>query len=239
MPGRPGNSVSEDRGRGPVMTIGLDPRTKLGLAVLFSVLVIASHRPQWLLAELALLLVLILGVGEGRRYLGWLRLVAVMSASWFFISVLAFDFSVAVTATLRLVTLASTFFLLFRTTPPEDLGNALVHAGLPYAFAFVLSASLQFVPVLSRKAQHILDAQRSRGIPLEPGLAALRHYPALFAPLLIQAFQLADELAEAMESRGFGTAHRTFYLPYRMRWHDYGVLLVAVASLVVVGYWGR
>ena len=29
--------------------------------------------------------------------------------------------------------------------------------------------------------------------PGEPGLRALRHYPALMAPLLVQAFQLADE----------------------------------------------
>jgi len=220
------------------MTLHLDPRTKLGLTALYALLIIASGAPSWLLAELGLLVLAILAVGEGRQYLSWLRLVAVMTAAWFLISLLAFDLFVAVTAGLRLVALTSTFFLFFRTTAPEDLGNALVQAGLPYVFAFVLTTSLQFVPVISRKAQHIFDAQRSRGIPLEPGLGALRHYPALMAPLLIQAFQLADELAEAMESRGFGSPHRTFATAYRLQCQDYGLLLLAVVSLVAVGYWG-
>jgi energy-coupling factor transport system permease protein len=218
------------------MTLNLDPRTKLGLTVLYAALIIASGRPERLLIELGLLILAILVVGEGRQYLRWLRLVTVMTAAWFAISALAFDPLTAVTASLRLVALTSAFFLFSRTTAPEDLGNALVRAGLPYAFAFVLSAALQFVPVISRKARNIVDAQRSRGIPLEPGLAALRHYPALLAPLLIQAFQLADELAEAMEARGFGRPGRTFMQDYRLRAADWMALTgaaVAVAAVIL------
>ena len=219
------------------MKANLDPRTKLLLAVLYAALTIASHRLDWLLAELLLLGGLILVVGEGRAYLRWLSLVAVMSLSWFAIAWWAFDLFTAVTASLRLVALTSTFFLFFRTTAPEDLGNALVKSGLPYEFAFVLSTSVQFVPVIGRKAQNIVDAQRSRGIPLEPGLSALRHYPALLAPLLIQAFQLADELAEAMEARGFGRPGRTFFRDYRLRWLDWlllvGTLIVFIGIIII------
>lgn len=219
------------------MSLNLDPRTKLVLTILYAVLVITSYRLEWLLAELGLLWLLILIVAEGRNYLRWLRLVAVMAISWFAIAWWAFDLSTAVTTSLRLVTLTSIFFLFFRTTAPEDLGNALVKVGLPYTFAFVLSTSLQFVPVISRKAQNVVDAQRSRGIPLEPGLPALRHYPALLAPLLIQAFQLADELAEAMEARGFGRPGRTFWRDYRLRALDWLVLaggLIALALIIAI-----
>jgi energy-coupling factor transport system permease protein len=216
------------------MTFRLDPRTRLGLTVLYAILIVTTHQPALLLAELGLLLLIILAVGEGRQYLRWLRLVAVMAASWFIISLWAFDLPTAVTASLRLVALTSAFFLFFRTTAPEDLGSALVKTGLPYEVAFVLGTSLQFVPVISRKAQNIFDAQRSRGIPLEPGLAALRHYPALMAPLLIQAFQLADELAEAMESRGFGRPGRTFMRDYRLRAVDWLALLGATAALIII-----
>lgn len=216
------------------MTLDLDPRTRLGLTVLYGVLIVVSKQPVRLLAELGLLLLVILAVGEGQQYLRWLRLVAVMAATWFAISLWAFDLLTAVTASLRLVALASAFFLFFRITPPEDLGNALVKVGLPYEVAFVLSVSLQFVPVISRKARNIFDAQRSRGIPLEPGLAALRHYPALMAPLLVQAFQLADELAEAMESRGFGRSGRTFVRDYRLRTVDWLTLAGATVTLLIV-----
>jgi energy-coupling factor transport system permease protein len=216
------------------MSLNLDPRTKLVLTGLYVVLVTTSHRLEWLLAELGLLWLLILIVAEGRNYLRWLRLVAVMTISWFAIAWWAFDLPTAVMTSLRLLMLTSIFFLFFRTTAPEDLGNALVKVGLPYTFAFVLSTSLQFVPVISRKAQNVVDAQRSRGIPLEPGLPALRHYPALLAPLLIQAFQLADELAEAMETRGFGRPGRTFWRDYRLRALDWLVLAGAAIALAVI-----
>jgi energy-coupling factor transport system permease protein len=216
------------------MSLNLDPRTKLVLTGLYTVLVITSHRLEWLLAELGLLWLLVLIVAEGHNYLRWLRLVAVMTISWFAIAWWAFDLPTAVMTSLRLLTLTSIFFVFFRTTAPEDLGNALVKVGLPYTFAFVLSTSLQFVPVIGRKAQNVVDAQRSRGIPLEPGLPALRHYPALLAPLLIQAFQLADELAEAMEARGFGRLGRTFWRDYRLRTLDWLILAGATIALAII-----
>ena len=49
-------------------------------------------------------------------------------------------------------------------------------------------------------------------------------------PLLIQAFKLADELAEAMEARGFGAPDRTFRHEPVLR----GVDWVVVASSAVV-----
>ncbi len=220
--------------RRPKAILNLDPRTALIVTVLYAVVVVTSDKPAWLLAELTLLLLAVIITGEGRPYLNWLRLVALMAVTWFVISLWSFGLSIAVINSLRLVTLTSVFFLFFRRTPPEDLGNALVKAGLPYPVAFVLSASLQFVPVISRKIQNIVDAQRARGIPLEPGRAALRHYPALMAPLLVQAFQMADELAEAMESRGFGRPGRTFMRDYRLRVADWLVLIGAVLLMAVV-----
>jgi energy-coupling factor transport system permease protein len=216
------------------VTLDLDPRIKLALAVLYAAAIVISDGSAWLLAGLGLLVVLVLLAGQGRAYLRWLRLVGVMAVAWFALSLWTLDLAAAGRAALRLVTLATDFFLLFRTTSPYDLGNALVKAGLSYEVAFVFSTSLQFVPVIQRKAQNVFDAQRARGIPLEPGLAALRYYPALMAPLLVQSFELADQLAEAMESRGFGRKGRTFARAYRLRARDWLILVGAVAGLVAL-----
>ncbi len=216
------------------MIANLDPRTKLLLTVLYSALIVRSDRLDWLAIELGVLVLLILGAREGRTYVGWLRLAGLMTGTWFAIAWLSFDLGTAITASLRLLALTTAFFVFFRTTTPEDLGNALVQTGLPYAFAFILSTSLQFVPVMTRKARNIFDAQRARGIPLEPGLPALRHYPALLVPLLIQAFQMADELAEAMEARGFSRPGRTFVQTYRLTARDWLALGGASLALAVV-----
>jgi energy-coupling factor transport system permease protein len=50
--------------------------------------------------------------------------------------------------------------------------------------------------------------------------------------LLIQAFKLADELAEAMEARGFGSPGRRFRHEPRFRWMDW---MVAGISIVTLG----
>ncbi len=211
----------------------LDPRTKLILTLLSAVLVILSTRWYGSAITLGLLGLIIVHIRAGHDYGRWLRLVFPMTAFWFALVWWSTDHMTAIMAGLRLLALASVFFVFFQTTAPEDLGNVLVKAGLPYACAFVVSAALQFVPVLSRKAQHIIDAQRARGIPLEPGFAALRYYPALLAPLLIQSFQLADDLAEAMEARGFGRAGRTFWRDYCLRRRDW--LALALAGVICVG----
>lgn len=209
----------------------LDPRTKLIMAIFFTVLVVASRKLSWLLPEWAMLITLVIVIGKGKAYARWLRLTLPMALFFGAVTWWTTDWKTGLMAALSLLNLVSVFFVFFSTTSPEDLGNSLVKIGLPYAVAFVFSTSLQFVPVIGRKAVNVLDAQRSRGIPLEPGWSALRHYPAFLGPLLIQAFQLAEELAAAMEARGFGRLGRTFYKDYRMRSADW---LTIVASLLLL-----
>ncbi|HDI61269.1 MAG TPA: energy-coupling factor transporter transmembrane protein EcfT [Desulfobacteraceae bacterium] len=215
----------------------LDPRSRLALACGAAGAVAASGTPWALIGEYLVLLILIGSWRRGRSYLRWLRLVVPMALffgalSWWAAGALAQGGAAA----LKLLGLTTVFFLFFEATTPEDLGNSLVAAGLPFSAAFVFSAALQFVPVIGRKARCVIEAQRCRGIALEPAWAALRHWPAFLAPLLIQAFTLADELAEAMEARGFSRPGRTFYRDYRMQPKDW-LAVAAGAGLWLAAIW--
>ncbi len=211
-----------------------DPRSKLVLTVLAIVAVITLHSAIELGAAYAVIVLSILGIGTGRTYLRWLRILSVMVLVWFAIVWLTADTVTAITAALRLLGLTSVFFLFFAVTRPEELADALVQSGMPYSAGFVVRAALQFVPVVSHNTGAVYDAQRARGIPLDRGIRALRHYPALFAPLLVQSFRLADHLAEAMESRGFGRSGRTLRHSYRLRLRDWAVMLAAVGGLALL-----
>jgi energy-coupling factor transport system permease protein len=169
----------------------------------------------------------------GRPLLQYLKGMGFAVLTFFAIAWIAFDLPTGVVSALRLLSLGMVFFLFFKTTSPETLSNGLIRMGIPYSFAFVLSTSMQFVHVLMRRAASIRDAQRSRGLPLESVIGWLRHFPALAGPLLIQAFKLADELAEAMEARGFGAPGRRFRYEPRFRWMDWVVVGVSVVVLVV------
>ena len=216
-----------------------DPRTKLIFSMFYAVLVVASRRTAGLTLEWGALILLIVLMAQGKAYLRWLRLVVPMSLFFGAVTWWSINLESGTVAALKLLVLTTVFFTFFSTTLPEDLGNALVEWGLPYTVAFVLSTSLQFVQVISRKAKNVLDAQRTRGIPVEPGWSALRHYPAFLVPLLIQAFQLAEELAESMESRGFGRPGRTFLKDYRLGIQDWLALGVGFLILTALCLWQR
>ena len=213
----------------------LDPRTQLDAGGLWGRLGrdkrLVSSR---LLSGWGVLVLIVALMGGLKAYARWLLMVAPMALFFGAVTWWSADRQTGVMAALTLLVLVSVFFAFFHVCAPEDLGNALVKIGLPYAVAFIFSTSLQFVPVIGRKAKSVLDAQRSRGIPLEPGWKALRHYPAFLGPLLIQAFRLAEELAEAMEARGFGCNGRTFLKDYCLKLFDWFVL---GAGLVLLAAW--
>ena len=211
----------------------LDPRTKLLLSIFFMALIVASHQMIWRIAEFTILLLFIATIGQAKKYAKWLLLILPMAVFFGAITWWSADKESAGMAFFGLLTITSVFFTFFITTTPEDLGNALVKSGMPYYIAFIFSASLQFVPILTRKAKNIFDTQRVRGIPLDSKWSALRHYPAFLGPLLIQSFRLAEELAEAMEVRGFSRTHRTFLKEYRMCLIDWIVL--SLGALILLG----
>ncbi len=215
-----GSGTGSESDAGAEKTL-LDPRALLALTLCFAAAVVGAAGIVPLSIQLAGLLALILAIGQGEAYGRWLRLALPMALFFGGVTAWAGGAAAGFGAGLKLFTLTTLFFAFFALTAPEDLGNALVRAGLPYAAAFVMAASMQFVPVMGRKAAGVMAAQRARGIPLEPGWRALRHYAAFLTPLMLQSFQLADELAEAMAARGFGRPGRTFYKEYRLRVRDW------------------
>ena len=209
----------------------LDPRSKLVAALAATILSMVIRQWTCLVGLLLFLMATVLWLRLGRLWLNLIKGLVFAVLSFFVIAWAAFDLTTGLLAGIRLLVIATVFFLFFQTTAPDDLSNALVKTGIPYPFAFVLTASMQFVPVLARRAANIRDAQRARGIPLEGTLGLIRHLPALSGPLLIQAFKLADELAEAMEARGFGAQGRKFRREPRFRWVDWFVTAVSAAVL--------
>jgi energy-coupling factor transport system permease protein len=201
-----------------------------------AILLMIFHRWTSLAASLGILMAMVLLLRLALPWLNFFKRLGFAVLTFLIIAWLAFDLLIAVVSALRLLTIGTAFFLFFQTTPPEALSNALLKMGVPYPFAFVLSASLQFVPVLIRRLGNIRDAQRARGIPIEGGLSLLIHLPALAGPLLIQAFKFADELAEAMEARGFGIPGRRFRHEPRFRWKDWMVVIIS-AAVLVLAFW--
>ena len=217
-----------------MIRLSLDPRSKLIALLAATCILMTFHGWLELAIGLGILLIVTLLLRLGPAWSGLLKGLGFAALTFFIIAGVAFDLVTAIVAALRLLTIGTAFFLFFQTTKPEALSNALIKMGAPYPFVFVFTASMQFVHVLMRRVISIRDAQRARGIPVEGGLRAFRYFPALAGPLLIQAFQLADELAEAMEARGFGAPRRRFRYEPALTLLDWAIIILSVVAAVIV-----
>ncbi len=144
--------------------------------------------------------------------------------------------------TIRLLLMVMITTLLTATTKPLELtlGIEVLLApfkkiGLPaHEIAMMISIALRFIPTLIEETDRIMKAQASRGVDLDEGSIKekIMAILSLIVPLFVSAFQKADDLANAMESRGYAPgAQRTRYKV--LKWATRDTALVSGAFLVV------
>ena len=217
----------------------LDPRTQLVLGAMGIAAILMTGKILPLGAALGLLCAGLFLFKMAGPWIRSLKMLLPLVALVFIISIISFDVDTALMLSLRLLNLLTLSFLFFHGMDPEELGQSLRQMGVPYEFCFILTTSLRYVPFMGTRIRRIVDAQRSRGIDLRPRIRNVPHFVALLMPLLVQSFVLAEQLAMAMESRGFARAGRTLRREYRISLGEYGGMGVALGLLVVYGVWGR
>jgi energy-coupling factor transport system permease protein len=127
------------------------------------------------------------------------------------------------------------------STKPLDLTYGLEYFMSPlkvikfpaHEIAMTISIALRFIPTLLEETERIMKAQASRGVDLAEGKLKekIMAIIALIVPLFISAFQRSEELANAMESRGYHpSAIRTRYRQLHFKFLD----AVALAGVVVL-----
>lgn len=127
--------------------------------------------------------------------------------------------------------------LLSLTTNPLGISDAVESLlkpfkrfGVPvHEIALILSIAMRFVPTILDEAQTIMNAQRSRGVSFNEGslMTRVRAIIPILIPLFANAIRRADELANAMESRGYqGGDRRTKYRQLKWQLLDTVVFLV-------------
>ncbi|GAA4723868.1 energy-coupling factor transporter transmembrane component T family protein [Brevibacillus fulvus] len=243
----------------------LDPRCKLLYVLIFAVLVFMANdglsyailalftllimkgssisyryilrglKPVWFLLALTFLLHVLMTKG-GTVYLAW---------GW--LTVEAEGVRQAVFISVRLALLALFSSLLTLTTSPLELADGLerlLHplsrVGVPvHEIALMLTIALRFIPTLLDETDKIIKAQASRGIDFETGglWKRLRNLVAIVVPLFVSAFRRAEELALAMEARGYrGGEGRTKLRQLRFTWRDLLAFGIALILFAVIGW---
>ncbi|PLR80512.1 energy-coupling factor transporter transmembrane component T family protein [Bacillus sp. V33-4] len=133
--------------------------------------------------------------------------------------------------------------LLTLTTTPieitdglESLLNPLNKIKFPvHELALMMSISLRFIPTLMQETDKIMKAQTARGVDFTGGPIKdrIKAIVPLLIPLFVSSFKRAEELAVAMEARGYrGGEGRTRYR--QLRWTGLDTAMIALLLAITV-----
>ncbi len=145
---------------------------------------------------------------------------------------------------IRLVMMIALTMILTTSTKPLDLTYALEWLLHPLKYikvpvheiSMIISLALRFIPTLLEETERIMKAQSSRGVDFEQGKLKdkIRAIVSLIIPLFISAIQRSEELANAMEARGYDpSGQRTRYR--KMQWQMKDALSLVFIVLLFGG----
>ncbi len=149
----------------------------------------------------------------------------------------------------RFAGLVGTISLAGLTLKPSEAARAFEHLLSPMMalkiptqdLALMVMVTLRFIPLLAQNSKRISRAQMARGAEWGKGNggigARVRRIIPVIIPLFVNTLQRSENLASAMQARGYSsTLKRTTLVPMRFRVADgvVLVLLLAFASLVLV-----
>lgn len=163
---------------------------------------------------------------------GWLQIYEGGLRQGIYIS-LRFTYLILITTLLTLTTTPITL-----TDGLESLLNPFKKLKMPvHELALMMSISLRFIPTLLEETSKIMKAQAARGVDFSTGpiKERIKAIVPLLVPLFVSSFKRAEELATAMEARGYrGGEGRTKYR--QLKWSLADTLLMlslAVLSLIL------
>ncbi len=150
--------------------------------------------------------------------------------------------------TFRLILMIMVTTVLTATTKPldltlaiEDLLSVFKRFHVPaHEIAMMISIALRFIPTLIEETDRIMKAQASRGVDLKEGTLKekIMAILSLIVPLFVSSFQRAEDLANAMEARGYSpTKTRTRYKQLKVQTKDilsFIVVIFVFISIAVV-----
>jgi len=120
----------------------------------------------------------------------------------------------------------------------ESLLRPFKRLGVPaHELAMMMTIALRFIPTLVEETDKIMKAQMARGADFESGnvFERAKSLIPILIPLFINAFRRADDLATAMEARGYhGGEGRTKFRVLQFGLRDAIVFAMVTIFVVVV-----
>lgn len=141
----------------------------------------------------------------------------------------------AIAQLMRILSISLVFIMIPYTMDSRAYGVTFSKLGLPDRLAYTMELSFRFIPTLARNFQVTLDAQRARGFELDGGkgnvIQKIRQVAPLLIPVTMNAIVSSEDIANAMDLRGFGQRKRTWLYELKFRWWDWAIIAFSILLL--------
>jgi len=245
--------IEEQFSTGKSFVHGLDPRIKIIVAILFSVVVAVSTNFLALLPALAVSLFLIVLTKLSTRKVLY-RLLLVNGLILFLWLLLPFTFKgetlftlgplvgtkegvlYASHITIKCNAILLAMIALLATIPIFTLGHAMSQLYFPEKIIHLFLFTYRYIHVIFQEYHRLINAMRIRGFIPQTNLHTYRSYAYLVGMLLVKSYDRAERVHKAMLCRGFSGKYFTlsrfsikigdiFYLSF---------MLAAILGLVIL-----
>jgi len=198
----------------------LDPRIKIVVVFLFSVVVAVSNQLPVLMWALALSLLIVLAAGVPTKELRgrlipvnmliiflWLFLPFTFAGKVaFFIGPLAVTHEGVLYAT-RITIKSNAMMLmliaLVSSTPIFTMGHAMHELGIPKKIVHLFFFTYRYIHVMHREYARLLNSMKIRGFRPKTSLHTYKTFAYMVGMLLVRSFDRAQRVHNAMLCRGF------------------------------------
>jgi len=241
----------------------LDPRTKIGIMILYIVMTFLVEHIYFLAIPLAYLVIELILSGISLRYiLNALKPIRFLLILMFLLNLIFTKgtdvwldlgfWQITGEAVLqscflaiRIILLVAGASMLTLTTSPLALTDGIERLLSPlkvlhfpvHELAMMMTIALRFIPTLMDESDKIRNAQMARGADFESGniFRRVKSMIPILIPLFVSSFRKADELAIAMESRCYhGGEGRTRMHQLKFRLADLIACLITLLFIAAL-----
>jgi cobalt/nickel transport system permease protein len=241
--------ISEPFAMGSSIVHQLDPRIRVGITILYAVVVALSYQFSVLMAALVLSAILIV-ISQISIKEVFKRILTVNALIFLLWVILPFTFhgevltrvgsfaiyrpgvTLAAQITLKSNAILLAFIALVATMPFATLGHALHRLGVPEKIVHLLLMTYRYIFVIEQEYKRLLRAAKIRGFQPGTNLNTYRTYSYVIGMLFVRVAARAERVHQAMLCRGF---KGKFYSLQEFKAGMAGWLFSTIMTILIIG----
>lgn len=241
--------IEEQFATGNSIIHGLDPRVKIIIVALFSVIVAISSRFLALLPALAISLFLV-AIAKLPIKKVFYRLLLVNGLILFLWFVLPFTYKgeglfaigpfiatkegilLAGQITIKSNSILLTMIALLSTTPIFSLAHAMGQLHFPDKMTHLFLFTFRYIHVIYKEYRRLTNAMKMRGFVPRTNMHTYKSYAYLVGMLLVRSYDRAERIHNAMRCRGFNNRYYSL-TQFSLKMED--IFCLSLMSAIISG----